>query len=146
MAAGLVEKTVGGKKYEFQKFGASQSLKVLAKLSKVLLEPMSLAFSAMEGSGGILDRKINGDVVGKAARALVDRLDDSVIDLIKELIGPDALLCDGKKIVFDSHYEDLGHLFEVLQAALEVQYGNFFAATLGKAGLSRKSTTPGSLT
>jgi Phage tail assembly chaperone protein, TAC len=78
-------------------------------------------------------KELDTDILGKAARALIERMDeDEVVGLIKKLTS-EGVLCDHQPIVFDTHYEgNLGHLFKVLMAALEVQYGNFTGAILAR--------------
>lgn len=139
----LVSKNIDGSKYEFQQFGASHSLKVLTKLTKICGESITLAMTATKGSGNFFDREFDSDVLGKAVRSLVDKLDeDQVIDLIEELTAR-HVLCDGKQFVFDAHYEGrLDHLFKVLGAALEVQYGNFFGALTKSDKLPGIRNTP----
>ena len=135
----LASKTIDGKKYEFEQFGAKHSLRIMARLTKIMGEPLAMAIGALSNkekgasAKSILDRQIDGDILGKAVKALVERLDeDTVIDLMEELTAK-STLCDGKKIDFNAHYTgDIGHLFKVAYAALEVQYGNFFGGLIGK--------------
>lgn len=157
MARELVQRKVDGSLYEFEQFGATHSLKILTKLTKLIGEPLTLAFTAMlDGEKklgaeveapatkkSILDRKINGKMLGEAVKALVDKLDeDEVLSLVQQLCAQ-SLLCDGKKIIFDSHYEGrLGHLFKVLGAALEVQYGDFLGEMFASQGLDLASMSP----
>lgn len=131
MDDGLEKKQVDGSTYSFSKYGAKKSLKILTRLTKIVGEPLAIGMAAASGnkSSGksLLETELNPEVISRAARALVDRLDeDDVMNLIIQLTSED-LLCDGKKINFDVHYnQKLPHLFKVLWAALEVQYGNFF--------------------
>ena len=123
----LAEKSVDGIKYEFQQFGAKESLKTLMRLSKILGKPIALALGSL---GEKVDfSNVKGDLLADAAQALTERLDqDEVLNLI-QLLTADKVLCEGKKVSFDLHYQGrLDHLFKVLGAALEVQYGNFFGA------------------
>lgn len=129
---GMSRQTIDGSVYSFSKFGAKESMRVLTRLFKIVGEPMSLAFTATQGGDpkqSLMDRKMDPEIISKAVRTLAEKLDeDQVLDLIETLTATKAL-CDGKKIVFDLHYEGkLPHLFKVLVAALEVQYGNFFDA------------------
>lgn len=136
MATELIKKDVDGFEYEFSQFGAKRSLRTLIRLSKVLGKPLSLLLGSMNGSGKLLDKSLDMDMIGLALNALTENMDSAeVISLIEELTSGDACLCDGKKIIFDSHYEGrLDHLFKVLYAALEVQYGNFFGAMVALQG------------
>lgn len=139
--SGLYEVEIDDKKYEFEKWGAEESLSNLIKLSKIIGKPLGLAIGAFkqeekeETSLFDTDMKdINIDMLGLALQALTENLDESAcIALIKKL-SSQHVLCDGAKINFNTHYADrLDHLFRVVGAALEVQYGNFFAAVLGLA-------------
>lgn len=130
--AQLEKKTIEGQVYEFSKFGAKQALRMLTRLTKIVGEPLAIAASAAKGDGEFLDRKVDPQVIGKAVHALVTKLDENeVIDICEELAA-NGVLCNGKQIIFDKHYENLGLLFKVLQAGLEVQYGNFLEEFLGK--------------
>lgn len=133
MATELIKRSIDGIEYGFQQLGAKQSLKVLLRLKRVVQGSVSMLLSSFEPSEtsiSLFDRNINTDFIGKAIEALADKIDDDeVIDLIETLTAKDNVLWDGKKIIFNTHYEGrLEHLFKVLGAALEVQYGNFFDA------------------
>jgi hypothetical protein len=142
----LVTKSIDGKLYEFQQFNTTKSLKTLSKLTKFLGEPLMLGLAALgvnpaksvPGAApitakGFLDRELNGEALAKAVAALVDRLDETdVVELVKTLTS-ESVLCDHKPIVFDEHFRgDIGHLFKVIGAALEAQYGNFLGAVTGR--------------
>lgn len=129
MAKELITKTIDGQTYEFQIFGASQSLKILMRLSKILGKPIGLFMGSLkkddEAQSG---STIKAEILSQAIEALTSNLDQNeVLDLIK-ILSSDTCLCDGKKIIFDSHYEGrLDHLFKVLKESLEVQFGNFLS-------------------
>jgi hypothetical protein len=145
MAKELAEKLIDGEKYEFMQFGAKKSIKLLTRLLKVVGEPLSLAVGAANGGGSLFEKQLNPDMLGKAVACLVEHLEeDEVLDLIEEFTGKDNVLYKGMKINFDSHYEGkLPHLFKVLTAALEVQYGNFFGEFIGAKGPGiRNRSTP----
>ncbi len=150
MARELIQKIIDSKTYEFQQFNTTQSLKMLSRLAKICGEPLALAIGAASGDGkqekSMLDRNLDPELLSRAVKALCERLDENVVvDIVKELTATYAM-CDGKKILFDNHYEgDLRHLFQVLSAALEVQYGNFFGALLDvvpRGITNRTPTTP----
>lgn len=154
MAVGLIQRKVDKQVYEFQQFGTVHSLRILTRLTKMIGEPLTIAFSAMgignkENQGkGLLDRDMNGKLLGEAVKALMNRLDeDEVLDLIQELSAKDNVLCDGAKIIFNSHYEGkLKHLFKVVAAGLEVQYGDFLGEMFESQGLKVASMSPGKRT
>jgi hypothetical protein len=141
MSMELIKKTIDGHEYEFQKFGAKPALRMLLRLSKIVGKPLALAVSAAKGEGNLLDRQVDTNVLAMAVEALTNQFDENeVLDIIEELTARDNLLCDGKKVLFNTHYEGrLDHLFKVLAAQLEVQYGNFFGAVLGLRGLQPRA-------
>lgn len=123
-------KTIDGHEYIFSQFGAKQAVKYMTRLARIAGKPVALALGSLDGGKGkdVLDRNIKTDVLARALEALTMNLDqDETLALIEGFVGNDAVICDGKRIIFDTHYEGrLGHMFKVLKAALEVQYGNFF--------------------
>lgn len=131
MARELIQKTIDGKLYEFSQFNTTVSLRVLARLTKIVGEPIAIALGGAKKvdkkSDDLADKDVTGEVFGKAVKALVDRLDENeVVNLVK-LLTSEQVLCDNSKIVFDDHFcGDIGHLFKVIVGALEAQYGNFF--------------------
>jgi hypothetical protein len=142
MALELIEKTIDGKKYGFALLNASQGLKYAARILKIVAEPMALASGAVKPkkkSASIVEgddladdkqsllERLDPQLLGSAARALCEKLDeDVVLDIVETLCAKNAL-CDGKQINFNQHYEGkLGHLLSVLSSALEVQFGDFF--------------------
>ncbi len=145
MTVGLEHKSIAGRKYEFQKFGAKKSVKLLTRLLKLVGEPLSIAVGAT-GGGKLFESNLDPKILSSAVRVLVDKLDeDEVLDLIEEFTANDNVLCDGVRVNFDNHYEGkLPELFKVLAAALEVQYGNFFGEYIGvtkKGTIKNKNTT-----
>jgi len=120
----LTDKFVDGEAYQVSQFGASQGLKVLTTLTKLVGPSISMAF----GAEGQTSETAQAEVIGRAVNALCEKLDEEkVLNLIKTLIDT-ALVGEGKKIVFETHFQGrLGHLFKVLKAVLEVQYGDFLS-------------------
>lgn len=137
----LATKIVDGESYEFSQMGAKEALRMLTRLAKIVGKPVALTISSLKKpeGGDFLDTEINMDFVGSAVEALVQNLEQNeVLDIIETLCAKNAL-CNGAKIIFNSHYESrLGHLFKVLWAALEVQYGNFFDVLREVPGISRR--------
>ena len=133
--SGLYEVEIDGLKYEFEKWGAEDSYDVLLDIAKICGKPLGLAVGALFGKGG-LDTDFNPDMIGTVMEALVQGIGDKAITkAITKKLTAEKCFCDGQKINFNSHYQDrLDHMFKVLLAALEVQYGNFFAALLGLLG------------
>lgn len=128
MDTGLIKRTIDGDEYEFEQFGAKQGLKVLIRLSKIVGKPLALA-AGVSKKGADGETTFSAETLATAVEALTDRMDqDDVIELLTLLCSEKAL-CNGAKINFDSHYSrKFDRLFKVTEAALEVQFGNFFDA------------------
>lgn len=131
MGRELVTREIDGKQYEFHEFNTTQSLNISVRLGKILAKTLGMSLSAFDfrsAKATLLD--FNQEKIAGAVEALLANLDQKeVVDLVETLVAKDNVLCDGKRVVFNSHYAgNLPHLFRVLGAALEVQYGTFFAA------------------
>jgi hypothetical protein len=145
----MAERLIDGKRYQFSQLNTTPSLRLFKRLVAVLGEPMIRGFKSLEKKSdteSLIDQKINFDVLADAAKTLIGNLDkDDPIEIIKELIGDGRLLCDNKNIQFETHYAgQLPHMFKVLTAALEVQYGNFLpalTANLPSVGISNRTPT-----
>lgn len=144
--ADLAKREIDGEIYEFQKYGAKDATRTLIRLSKICGKALAKGVAAVEpGEEGqsLLERKLNPHALSDAVEALTNSMDeDTTMDLIEKLTS-DRVLCNGKRIVFDKHYEDrLGHMFQVLYAALEVQYGNFINAISGPVSSATAAPAP----
>lgn len=144
---GLWEQQIDGHKYEFSKWGAKESLRILLKLGKVVGKPLGLALGALQPGASltaVLDKDVKGDLLGRALDALTMSMDEETCFHLIEKFSTDGVMCNGKPINMDLHYEDrLMHLFKVVRAGLEVQYGNFSDAILGSVRLQRPApSTP----
>lgn len=140
MATELIKRTIGGDEYEFEQFGAKQSLRVLMRLSKLVGKPLMLSMGAIKKDG---EKKFNEAALAEAAKALFDGMDENgTLELI-EMLTAEKVLCNGKTIKFDTHYAppNLNKLFEVLLTALDVQYGNFLEELIGSLDLPKKPET-----
>jgi len=132
---GLYEAEIDGHLYEFQKWGAEDSLRVLHRIARMCAEPLgmiagkALSEDKKETIKSLLDLQFDEDIIARAAKSLMTSFDeDTSISVIKKL-SSENVHCDGRKISFDIHFQDqLDVLYEVVKAGLEVQYGNFFAA------------------
>lgn len=130
-AQGLYEVVVDELTYEFEKWGAEESYDVLLDLVKLCGEPLGLLVGTFFGKGEI-DEDINPDVFGVVFRGLTAGIGDkALVKTITKKLVANSVLCNGQKVTFNTHYKDrLDHMFRVLWAALEVQYGNFTSAVL----------------
>jgi hypothetical protein len=137
---GLYQVDIEGNTYQFTKWGAETSLSTLIKLTKIVGKPFSMAIAAFAThEGDILLKDIPTDVIERACEALLQSMDEDVtISIIKKL-SSENVICNDKKVYFDSHYkEQLGHLFKVVKVALEVQFGDFLGDLLQKVGGGKK--------
>ena len=131
--SGLFSVEIDGQTYEFQKWGAEESLDVLLDLAKILGKPLGSAMAAFAGGESlpIIDRDFKPEIVALIFEGLTSSLDKVLVKAIVKKVASDKVFCEGKPVKFDAHYQDrLPHLFKVVQAGLEVQYGNFYAAVL----------------
>lgn len=145
MAQETVIREIDGRTYEFTQFGTTLSLKLLARLTKIIGEPLAIALGGLKTPPGkkvnLADMDVSGDLLGKAVKALIDRLDENEVVALVKTLASEHMLCDNAKIIFDAHYSgNMGHLLHVLMASLEVQYGNFFAGWSDRV-LSPSETT-----
>lgn len=143
----LVQKTVDDRVYQFQQFNTTTAIKTMAKLTKLIGEPLTLAMGSFaekkDPAAGLMDRDLDFEVLSKAVGALIERLDeDEVVSLVKRLTT-ESVLCDNKPIQFDEHFAgNISHLFKVVMAAIEAQYGNFLSAVTAKLPLSGTAQKP----
>lgn len=127
----LAKKEIDGHVYEFEQFGAKKATKLLVRIARIAGQPMAIAGAEIAKSkDGVAERLNSVSLITSIVGSLTEKLDENeVLDLIESFVANEKVLCDGKKIVFDTHYQQrLDHMFRVLWAALEVQYGNFFGA------------------
>ncbi len=105
---------------------------------------MAMGMALATNEGGSMSGKDQTQLLGGAVRALVERLDeDEVLQIIKNLV--DTAECDGKKIIFETHFQGkIGHLFKVVYAVLEVQYSDFLGEALSMVAESGLMTAKSS--
>lgn len=131
MSLELVKKEVDGKVYEFEQFGSKLSIKTFLRLKKIIGKSLAMATGiSKEDSDG--NKYIDQDLFAKAIESFAEHsADEEVIDLLETLCA-NKVLCEGKKIDFNSHYcGKFSHMINVAKAAVEVQYGDFFGGSLG---------------
>lgn len=140
--AGLFETQIEEHTYEFEKWGAESALNTLFDLSLVAGKPIG----ALAASGAGLNTELTPPTVDTLITALTDNLRNNrevVMGMVRKMASQ-KLFCDGKPIgSFDLHYKDrLQHLFLVVRANMEVQYGNFFSdmKAIGRAADPKAKT------
>ncbi len=130
MSLELAKKEIDGALYEFQQFGAKKATKMLVRIGRIAGKPISIFGSQLAKGKDAVESLNSADMIAQIIGAFTEKLDENdVLDIIETFTAVDVL-CDGKKIhSFDHHFQNrLDHMFRVLWAALEVQYGNFFGA------------------
>lgn len=143
----LVQKNIDDRHYEFQQFNTTTALKVLAKITKLIGEPLAIALGSsfkVSPKENMLDKELDTDVLAKAVRALIQRLDEDEVVWLVQKMTAESVLCNNQKIIFDLHYkgEILTHLPKVLKAAFEVQYGNFTDAMIANMPQAKMAQQP----
>lgn len=147
-AEGLQQKDIGGHSYEFSKWGAEEATDTLLDIATIVGKPLAAAAGRLDVDAA-MERRL--ELPTDAISTIIEQLTGQVglhkklcMGLIKKL-ATRGVLCDGRAINFDSHYQDaLPHLLDVVAAALEVQFGNFFGGALGAFRLRRTPTPPAS--
>lgn len=150
MARELIAKEVDGHLYQFEQFSTTDALKVMAKLTKIFGESITIALGSFfkkkpepgklgldglpEPVKPLLEQDVDENALEKAVKVLLDHLDETeVVALVKKL-SSEKVLCDGSSITFDLHYQgETLHLFKVIAASLEAQFGNFIGAITTKS-------------
>lgn len=145
-AGGAYEAEIDGHSYAFTKWGALQSLDVLAEVSDLVGGPLAAVFANLQKG---VKTEVTADLAAAVLSGLTAKLRSNktaVLDVLKQLCSGETVFCDGKQVVsLDRHYEGrLDHLFRVAYAGLEVQYGSFFDAARGVwegAGVTKDNDT-----
>lgn len=142
--AGLWATEIEGITYEFEKWGAEDATDTLLDLTKITGKSLAVAIGSILSKDGEEKKSINPDIIGQIVDCLMQGLSDKATckALIRKF-SSEKCFCNGAKINFDQHYRDrLFHMILVIKAALEVQFGNFFGALLGSAGITVPKTMP----
>jgi hypothetical protein len=146
---GLYDVEIEGQQYSFQKWGADSATDALLDLSGIVAKPLGAGVGALfgkkkdEDDGEAGKPKTSAENIGLIMEALLDRVsaNKATCKALLKKFASENVLCDGKKISFDSHYADrMPHMFKVVQAAVEVQFGNFFGEFLGSVGIKMPKT------
>lgn len=136
-AKGLFEKVIDGVTYEFSPWGVRQSLDGLVDLSSIAGEFLARA-AGLFGRPGGLSQEVSGDLLGPVVAALVQGMTkdkNSTLNFVEKL-ATQGVSREGRDVDFARDFEgNLMHLFQVIRAALEVQYGSFFGGAKGMASL-----------
>jgi len=142
--AGLLQRDIGEHSYEFAKWGAEEALSTLLDIGTIIGKPLGAAADKLD-MDALKDRRLElpMDVLGVIVEQFAAEMGQHkavAMGVIKRL-ATKGVLCDGKPVQFDLHYKDrLPHMFDVLAAAMEVQYGGFFGGAF--AGLRLRPVVP----
>lgn len=143
---GTYQVEIDGRQYEFSKWGAEAATDTLFDLALVLGKPLAQLGAAMKTGEKTGEKfSLSVDVAGSIVEQLIAQMGTNkklCMDIIRRMTAGETVMCDGKRITFNTHYQDrLPHMFDVLRAALEVQFGNFFGDVLRSAGLDLQAKT-----
>ena len=113
---------IGDRTYCITLFAPTRALKLLARLTRLLGEPMAVMAAADQGTKAL-------ELLPKATRALMERLgdEDEVVGLVKDLLN--CVSRDRKPITFDLEFQGrLGDMMKLLSKVVEVQFQDFYTA------------------
>lgn len=148
MAKQPTRKMIEDLTFEFFPLNPRIGLRVLTRIMKLIGEPLGLIGDGVAGGtkgaedntgllNSIMEKQFAPDVFARAARALVDRLDENeVIDTIEIVLQNVHGQFPGdrgtRKLNIDIDFAgEIGLLIQVFIAALEVNFGDFFSEKLG---------------
>lgn len=145
---------IDGRAYRINPMTPTEALTTLGELISVVGEPVASFVGSVDRGNGvksILDAKLNPEALKNAVGALAKQLASGTPKAVSMVtrLSTRGINCDGKEIVFDHHFHGTGlaHLFKVVFAVLEVNYGDFFSSDGEKAGsapsMTGPDTTPG---
>jgi hypothetical protein len=119
---------IDGDEFKINIFAPSRSLKLLARITKLIGEPLMMM------AGGKGDRSLAAELLPKAMRALTERMDEQqILNIIQELLA--SVTYQNKQITLDIDFHGrLGLLTKVLKEVVEAQYVDFFEAVAGMMG------------
>lgn len=130
MARKMEEKRIDEEEYEFRQLGAIKAHSLLLKLGKIIGPTFGeMADSSDDGIGGLLDADIN---LGSMMEGLFERAEEAVVlNIITTLLSQVIHHGTGhlkSEAIIDEHFAGrLPHMYKVVLASAEVQYGDFFA-------------------
>ena len=136
MSRHIEEKEIDGNTWMVSQLPATEGLKVLTKLIKIVGKPIGKAVKGVtdsNGVGSILDAKIDYAFVGDAIGDLTSRLDEEeVTGLIKRMFRD--VRCDGKEVMptFDTLFMGrYGTMMKVIVFVIGVNFKVPLADYLG---------------
>ena len=141
------ERDIDGENYEFHQLGAIKAHSLLLKVGKIIGPTFGeMADSSENGIEGLLDADVD---LGSIIEGLFSRADDKVVlDVITTLLS--QVIHHGvgglkNETIIDEHFAGrLPHMYKVVLASAEVQYGDFFAEGGMLSNLKPKAPAAGS--
>lgn len=132
------ERTIDDEEYTFYQLGALKSHSLLLKIAKIIGPVFGEMVNSTEGDGkkegldALLDANIDLSTI---IDGLFERADESTVNKIMLTLlsqvthnGDDGVGALKKDAIIDNHFMGrLPHMYKVVLAAAEVQYGDFFA-------------------
>lgn len=119
----LIEKTIDGTAYQIGQATTSKQLKILTRLNKLIMEPLGVLAGDSKNLQQGKEMKLDIEACCKALAGNLE--EETVLATVKELM--EVVIANGKAVEFDLHFQGrLKHLFKVVYAVLEAQYGDFF--------------------
>ncbi len=146
----MIKKPIDGHEYLIGQLTTTKQLKLLARLNRVLLGP--LGNLAGDTDKEIELSKMKFDVKAACEALAANLTEDVVVQIVVELMEP--VMRDGKPIDFDTDFQgEMKHLFKVVGASMEAQFGDFFgevseklksvAAVIARAASQQSTGTSG---
>ena len=139
----LYEEVIDGRTFEFEKMGARQATKMLLRISKIVGKPLGMIAALFADGKKSLDKNFDPSIISHIVEALLENVDEEVCFEIIETLTAKTCKCERKEIHYDHFYkEDLFLMTKVLKAALEVQFGSFFAGAMSTVGMDVPKMKP----
>lgn len=128
-AQGLYEADIDGVSYEFSVWRTRRALQTLIDVAEIGGEFMAKG-AGLLGKSGALTAEVDPEALSQVVEALVRGMTkdkNNTLNLVERLVT-EGVVRNGKQVQFERDFEqNFVHLFKVVRAALEVQYGSFFA-------------------
>lgn len=142
MAIQRKSRVIDGRTFEVEQLGAMAGIKMLRRLTAALGPALAKLVGDAKGGGAVLDRSVS-ELAG-AVEALVDRLPEAELEsLIKALLQGATI--DGKPLLAVMELELAGQTLTILQVvafAIEVNFGDFFAALGARSARAQAMAIP----
>ena len=141
---------VGGHTYELGEWPVDKAIEIMTWLSQTIGPVLFQAVSGAQSLSSVMDADLGQVLNQGVVNALTNIKSAEVKERFRQIAGVD-LLCDGKQIDYNTHYQGrIGHLLKVSVAVIKFQYADFLdvlpsAATRGAGGGISPSGTQASL-